>query len=412
MANLEAKSQSVSVNALIICPNPSMMSELAPLVSHNLAGVQIHPVKDYPSAEALSELTASFNARLCFLDVESNSERALAIINELQIIDAGLQVVVMLGKNSPDLILRCLRQGATEFLMQPFSVEDLKPVLIRLSQLSPQIAYGKGGKIICVAPSKGACGASTIAANLAYRRKTLGANRLLLADLDPLTGTISFLLKLKSNYSFLDAMNLASNLDGDLWKGVVSEVAGFEVVLAPDNPMDTIHEAHDPSTVLEFARQLYDTIIADCDSLFGDWGLSLARIADTILLVTTNELPALQATQRVLAHLDRSRVEGSKVRLVVNRYSRDVGLGKDAIATALHTDIYQIVASDYEAVQRALVEGKPIANTSAFGKSMIALAQKLSGQPAAAFEEPTKKKKMKPTSITGLFSSIFSRATS
>jgi pilus assembly protein CpaE len=404
--------QAVATNALIICPNAGMLSELAPLLSHNLAGVQIQSVKEYPTAENLADLTSRMGVRLCFLDVESDSSRALALINELQIIDSSLQVVVTLSSNSPDLILRCLRQGASEFLMQPFSVDDLKPVLTRLSQLSPTITYGKGGKIICVAPTKGACGASTIAANLAYRRKTLGAGRLLLADLDPLTGTLSFLLKLKSNYSFLDAMNLASNLDGDLWRGVVSNVSGFDVVLAPENPMDTIQEMQDPAAVLEFTRQLYDLIIADCDNLFGEWGLTLARIADEVLLVTTNELPALQATQRVLAHLDRNRIERAKIRLIVNRYSRDVGLGKDAISTALHSDIFEIIPSDYDSVQRALVEGKPIPNTSPFGKSMLSLAEKLSGLPRKSSSPPTKKKAKKAASLTGIFSSIFSKATS
>ena len=98
-----------------------------------------------------------------------------------------------------------------------------------------------------MAPTKGACGASTIAANLAHKRKTFGVDRLLLADLDPLTGTVSFLLKLKSNYSFLDAMNLASSLDGDLWKGVVSSMDGIDVVLAPENPMDVLNQPHDPT---------------------------------------------------------------------------------------------------------------------------------------------------------------------
>ena len=98
---------------------------------------------------------------------------------------------------------------------------------------------------------------------------------------------------------------------------------------------------------------------------------------------------------------------------MVNRYSRDVGLGKDAISTALHTDIFEIIPSDYDAVQRALVEGKPIANTSAFGRSLISLAERLSGKPTKSGEQETKKKKAKKAaSLTGLFSSIFSKATS
>ena len=46
----------------------------------------------------------------------------------------------------------------------------------------------------------------------------MGANQVLLADLDPLTGTLSFLLKIKSIYSFLDALQRAHELDADLWR--------------------------------------------------------------------------------------------------------------------------------------------------------------------------------------------------
>jgi pilus assembly protein CpaE len=392
-----------------------MQGEIYPLLTHIMAGVNVEPVKDYPGSEALGEIVLSSRPRLCFLDVETDPDRALGLIHELQIIDSGLQIVVLMGRNSPDLILRCLRQGAAEFLMQPFTAEDLKPVLSRLAQISPTINYGKGGRIICVAPAKGACGASTIATNLAYRRKTMGAEKTLLADLDPLTGTVSFLLKLKSNYSFLDAMNLASNLDGDLWKGVVSNADGIDVVLAPENPMDTLNSAHNPTAVLEFARQLYDVIIVDCSGVFGEWGLALARIADELLLVTTNELAALQASQRVLAYLDRNRIDRSKIRLVVNRYSREVGLSKDAVATALHTEVFQVIPSDYESVQRALVEGKSIGSSTAFGKSLLSLAKKLSGQRAAeapAQPKNSPEKKSLGGSLTGLFSSIFSKAAS
>ena len=71
------------------------------------------------------------------------------------------------------------------------------------------------------------------------------------------------------------------------------ESDGVDVLLSPDNPMDSIHELRDPTPIIEFARQLYDTVIIDCSTVFGDWGLALARICEEFLMVTTNELPAL-----------------------------------------------------------------------------------------------------------------------
>jgi len=406
MEHAELTRTASGTRALLICPDAALRSELAPLLTHSLAGLRIVSEKEYPPPDSLGELIKTSSPRLCFLDGESDPERAMALIRDLQIIDPSLQIVVLFNGNTPDLILRCLRQGAAEFLIHPFSIEELKPVLQRLSQLSPTISYGKGGRILCVAPAKGACGASTIAANLAYRKKRLGVEKLLLVDLDPLSGIISFLLKLKSNYSFLDALNRATSLDEDLWRGIVSSTEGFDALLAPENPMDTLQELQDPTPVLEFARQLYDLIIVDCAGLLGDWGVGLPKVCDELLLVTTNELPALQATQKVLAHLDQNRVERTKLRLIVNRYSREVGLSSDAIATALHMDVYQLIPSDYVSVQKALIEGRPIPPNCAFGRSLEALADRLSGKKPEASQKP------KAASLGGLFSSLFSRATS
>ena len=85
-----------------------------------------------------------------------------------------------------------------------------------------------------VMPAKGACGASTIACNLAFQWKRHGAKRVLLADLDPLTGTMSFLLKIKSIYSFVDVLMRGGELDHDLWNSMVTHVQGIDVLLAPE----------------------------------------------------------------------------------------------------------------------------------------------------------------------------------
>ena len=101
-------------------------------------------------------------------------------------------------------------------------------------------------------------------------------------------------------------------------------------------------------------------MIIDTGSVYTEWNLNCARAANELLLVTTNELPALQAAQRALSYLDTNRIGRWKIRLVVNRYLRDVGLSREVIGTALHTEVFETLPSDYEAVQKALLDGKPI----------------------------------------------------
>ena len=70
-----------------------------------------------------------------------------------------------------------------------------------------------------------------------------------------------------------------------------------------------------------------------------------------------------------LSYLDTNRIGRWKIRLLVNRYHRDVGLSREVIGTALHTEVFDILPSDYEAVQKSLMEGKPAPSNTAFGKA-------------------------------------------
>ncbi|MCW5976819.1 MAG: AAA family ATPase [Bryobacteraceae bacterium] len=390
--------------ALVICPNPEMLAELLPLLARNMAGLAVHPFNAYPEYRSLNKTVSELTPVLCFLDMESDFDAAQRLVTALAGSDSPVPAVALLGSCDSDLILRCLRKGATEFLTRPFSAAELDPVLARLCQLAAKKSHGGGARVVCVAPAKGACGASTIAANLAYQRKTLGAKKMLLADLDPFTGIISFLLKVKSNYSFLDALTRSTTLDADLWKGMVTSREGLDILPSPENPLDSVQDLDDPTPMIEFARQYYDTIIIDCASPVGDWGLAVTQACDELLLVTTNELPALQATQKIFAYFERNRVERAKVRLVVNRFNKQVGLSKETITTALHSDIYHLLPSDYEAVHKALMDGKPIPANSAFGKSLVGLAHRLSGREEAKVHAKPK------ASWMGLFSTVFSRA--
>lgn len=369
-----------ATSSLVICPDRQILSDLAPLLSQCLPLVPVLDVGHYPDRAQIDKVAAIKKPTLCFLEVSTNAEQAFVVLGQIFAACPSAKVVVILGANDPDLILRCLRAGATEFLICPVNAIQLKDVLGRLKHV---VADGSGGKIIAVMPVKGAVGASTVATNMVFQWKRLGARRLLIADFDLTAGTLSFLLKVKSNYSFLDALSRADTLDSDLWKGLVVHEHGVDVLLAPENPVDTTHELPDPAPVLAFCKAAYDAVFVDLGEPYSSWSHFAAAAADELLLVSTNELPSLRSAQRVLHNLEEHQVDMSKIKLVVNRYSSDVGLTQDAIETALGIPVFQILPSDYEGVQRALVEGKSISSTSALGKAYSNMAETLYGNRVA-----------------------------
>lgn len=369
------------IQALLICPDRGKAGELMRLLGPRAASVVIRYL--YPSSAALIGLLNTLRLTVCLVDADSDRDAALRLIAEINARAPALPVVALLGGSNPDLILRCLRQGASEFLIQPFSQDQWQAVWERIARTQPAPRTEKLGRLIMVAPGKGASGATTVAANLAFQLKRAGIKKVLLADLDPLTGSIAFMLKLKSSYSFLDALTHADRLDADLWRALVSPCQGVDVLLSPAEPLGT-GEDWDPAAIIGYCRHNYDVGVIDAAGVFGEWNLALARLADERLLVTTSDLPALHAVQRALVYLQENGIGPDKLRVVVNRYSAERGLPMDAIQEALECPVFHTLPNDYESLQKAVMEGKPAPAGSRFAKAMVELAEKLEGKGAPA----------------------------
>jgi pilus assembly protein CpaE len=365
-----------------ISPNRLMVEGLSPALKRCFPGASVCDVRHYPEKDSLADDLGSPLPDVCFVDVISDRARPLSLIPQILQLDGRINIIVLIGAKEPDLILKCLRLGASEFLEQPFDAGQLLAALPRLTRAGTAGADQKQlAKVYCVVPAKGACGSTTVACNLAFQFKRGGSNRILLADMDPLTGTVSFLLKVKSgDYSFVDVLSRAETLDADLWRGMIASTASIDVLLAPESMLQGLGGIVDASPIVDFARKIYDVVILDTSSAYGEWNVSQARACDEVLLVTTNELPALHGAQKSIYYLEANRVPRWKIKLIVNRFDPAIGLNEDLIANALHTDVIQTIPSDYEAVQKALIDGKAVPANTPLGKTFAALADKLAGR--------------------------------
>lgn len=381
MKDKRAKTNEVDKKALLICPNRKMAAEAAGFLEAQLELTEAVESKAYPTERALSDLVGAAEPAMCFLDICSDCEQALRLLAQLLDPPLSLPVVVLLSDNNPELVLRCLRRGAAGFLLQPFRQEELRPVLQRVADLRPaaRSLAASAGKVYYVVPAKGSSGATTIASNLACQSKQLGVQKVLLADMDPLTSTLSFLLKLRTNYSFQDALAHASELDHDIWKALVTAYRGVDVLLSPENPLDGAAESHDGAAILEYCRSAYEVVFLDGGRPYGAWSLRLANASDEVLLVLTAEVPAVYSAQRALAHLNNNGVGGSKIRLIVNRHRKSAGLDPKDIEAALKQEVFWLVPNDRETVESALLEGRPVVSSSLVGRSLAELAAHLCG---------------------------------
>ncbi|MBI2681028.1 MAG: AAA family ATPase [Candidatus Solibacter usitatus] len=376
---------------LVFCPERALFAHLTVLWKGIAAGeaLECHP---YVSQEEALELVGKSTPTMCFLDVGTNRQEALQLLRTLR--KASVPVVALHTSNDPELILSCLREGAGEFLCLPTGTEQFHEAIQRITRRAR--AQNGRGEVLCLMPGKGACGATTIACNLAFQLQAITGEKVLLADLDPLTGTIAFLLKISSEYSFVQALANSSRMDDDLWKGLVVNCRNLDVLLSPESPMDIVQDEQDLAALLQYWRQMYAFVLLDVATPYSDWGLALARLCDSLMMVTTNELPAVLATQNVLAFLDRNGVHRGKVKPIVNRYNADLGLDQEAIEAALDLSVFHVLPSDYVCIQKALLDGHSIPSNTRVGKSITELAERLAGRTPAA--------PRKPSLLSGLFS--------
>ncbi len=361
---------------LVLCPHP----DLARRVASALAGLGIavsERIAAYPApADPAPALRQTCN--IAFLDVTSDEERALPLIAELC---AVMPVVALHSRNDADLILRCLRRGACEFLSDP-APDPVRGVLDRLTRARAPQTPGRAGTVYCVVPGKPGCGASTIAAHLALQLRGAG-DKVLLVDTDPLAGSIGFLLKLKAEFHLGDVLRDWKRMDEDLWRRLTVPFSGIEVLLAPEAPTARFDLARAQAGELAaFWKERYDTVVLDAPDLRSAAETGLASAADLALLVTSNELAALHATRRGLEFFARSPQDRARLRLVVNRYSPEAGLQRDDLKTALQMEPFAVLSNDYELVQDALLDGKPVSSRSKFRSSIQTLAAQLRGRPA------------------------------
>ncbi len=366
---------------LVVCPSASLVRTLRPALAEQGFGSACI-LTEYPAAGTIPALLARYEANVCFLDVAASPEQALPLISEAA---HEVPVVAVNPCNDADLILRCLRRGASDFLSDaaPDQVGAVLERLARLRTPEPQ-SSAKSGAVYAVVPGKAGCGASTLATYMAIELKRSEVGRVLLVDADFTTGSIAFLLKLKAGFHLGDAVRDSDRLDEEMWSRLAAQYQGIDVLPAPESASTRVEIGSDAAMeLLSFWRKHYQAVVLDLAGAYAP-GFEFAALADQVLLVTTNELAALHATRRTMECLENARVDRSRLRLVVTRYTPATGLKREAVETALKLEPYALLSNDYDAVQAAILDGKPLNPSTPLGRSIHALVEHLLGKEKAA----------------------------
>src|SRR5947209_3754186 len=127
---------SAAKKAFIISPNPKLAADLDALLQSHLGGTPVSHIRNYPSPRDVASALGSASP-LVLLDIVSDPQQSIQLLGEMVRAQPAVQVIALLGANEPDLILGCLRAGAVDFLIQPFTSDQIEAALSKLARRHP-----------------------------------------------------------------------------------------------------------------------------------------------------------------------------------------------------------------------------------------------------------------------------------
>ena len=199
------------------------------------------------------------------IDLDSDPEYALELVESI-CANGAATVMVYSAKADPELLVRCMRAGAREFLTLPFAQSTMAEALVRASARRPATRPTKkaGGKLLVFLGAKGGAGVTTLACNFAVALAQESGQSTLLIDLDLPLGDAALNLGIVAEYSTINALQNVSRLDSSfLSRLLVKHSSGVSVLAAPGKfpQFQASNEAID--RLIAVARQEFDNVVVD-----------------------------------------------------------------------------------------------------------------------------------------------------
>lgn len=333
-------------------------------------------------ADQVYEEILRLKPNAAIISLGANAEQAITLIKRLAVECPSTALISAGTDSSPDLILRSLRAGARDFLRLPISGDELKTVLDRTAEffVGQVVQPKKKGRMIAVFSSKGGCGTSFIAANLAAATSA----RTVLVDLNLQSGDLPLFLGVDPKYSIADMAEHRARLDESLVNSFITPYSSTLSLLAAPREVDSADEVEPEHIfdVLQRLRECYEFVVLDPQHTFDAITLAALDQSDEIVLVLTLDIPAIRSTQRALETFDRLGYPRKKIRIVVNRWSKQIDLDLQQVEKFLGEAVTGFIPSDYQTAVTSINLGEPLVlsdSTSKIAQEIRRIAKVIGG---------------------------------
>ena len=362
-------------------------------VARALASSQTNVTREFASYPELDDMPRLLEADydVIIVELDSNPEHALDLVESICGRVSGT-VMVYSARTDSEMLVRCMRAGAREFLTQPIAPSTIAEALVRASVRRPAARPAKkvGGKLLVFVGAKGGSGVTTIASNFAVALAQESGNNTVLVDLDLPLGDAALDLGINAQFSTANALQEFSRLDSNFLSKLLNKhSSGLSVLAAPDRYTDIQPSSQAVEKLLAVARQDFDYVVVDAGSSLGSTAKVLLGEAATVYLVTQVSISELRNSNRLISEFFRSN--GAKLEVVLNRFTpRSLGIDEENITKALTMPAQWKIPSDYPTARQAQNTATSLAlEDSPISRAIRRMARTACGLPP----DPEKKKR-------------------
>jgi len=352
------------------------------------------------SGKEAVDLSKEMKPDVILMDINMPDMDGITATEQIKQILPHAQIIILSVQSDSNYMRRAMMAGARDFLAKPPTIEELISAVRRagkmarderakIKPITPQVnipgvrqelrsvAYGK---VIVVFSPKGGTGCSTLATNLAITLHN-AETPVVLVDANLQFGDLAVFLNEQGKNSIADLAPRVDELDDDIVNEVLIQHKNSEVkiLVAPTHPQDAETVTGEQfGKVLHYLTQMFSYIIVDTPSILNDHVMCVIDVADLIVVITTQDIPAIR---NVRVFLDLSRlleVEAKRIILVMNRYDKRIAITPEKVGESFKHEISSVIPFDERTVLPSVNRGLPFMlqdKTRPIARTILALAE-------------------------------------
>jgi pilus assembly protein CpaE len=292
--------------------------------------------------------------------------------------------------------MKCIRlsmqAGVSDYLEEPLNEEELQSSLERIcndQSSKAAVQQSSTNVMTAVVSTKGGCGASFLATNLAHIMATEGNEQVALLDLDLQFGSLAQYLDIKPNHGLVTALDMADQLDSMALNAYMAQHSSGLALMSPLDDEIILPRDIDSTRfgqILDLLNESYGRIIVDLPRQIDELSADIYERADHILLVTQQEFASVRDANRLRnLILTELAVPANRISVVINRYDKSSAVELSDISRSMGIDKkdFILIPNSYKSVAESINIGIPMldhARNSPVTKAIVAASRQIEGR--------------------------------